>query len=154
MLTPAGPRVLEFNTRFGDPEIQAVLPRLADDLLTLLWAAAHGELAGWRLAVHPEPAVCVVIAAQGYPGPFGRGDVIALPAALPAGVTVLHAGTARDGRGALVTAGGRVLGVVAKAASLRAALDRAYAVCAEIRCPSKYYRRDIGARQLAREGPV
>jgi phosphoribosylamine--glycine ligase len=150
MLTPAGPSVLEFNTRFGDPETQAILPRLADDLLALLWAAAHGALAGWRLAVHPEPTVCVVIAARGYPGAYSRGDAIALPAALPDGVTVLHAGTAREADGRLVTAGGRVLSVVAQAPTLRAAVDRAYAACGEIGCAAKYYRRDIAARQLAR----
>ncbi len=154
MLTPAGPRVLEFNTRFGDPETQAILPRLADDLLALLWAAAHGALAGWRLGVHPEPAVCVVIAAQGYPGSYGRGDPIVLPDALPDGVTVLHAGTALAADGRLVTAGGRVLGVVVQAPTLRAAVDRAYGVCGEIGCTTKYYRRDIGARQLARSGPI
>ncbi len=154
MLTPDGPRVLEYNTRFGDPETQAVLPRLAGDVLALLWAAAHGGLAGWRLAIHPEPALCVVIAARGYPGPHPRGDAIGLPEPLPGGVTVLHAGTARGSDGRLVTAGGRVLGVVARAPTLAGAAAQAYAVCANIRCASKYYRRDIGARELARRGSI
>jgi phosphoribosylamine--glycine ligase len=152
MLTSAGPQVLEYNTRFGDPETQAVLPRVASDVLALLWAAARGELAGHRLAVKPEHALCVVIAAQGYPGAYAKGDVISLPAAaaLPPGTFITHAGTARNAGGELVTNGGRVLGVVALGATLREAADRAYAVCAQVRCASKYYRHDIGARQLAR----
>jgi phosphoribosylamine---glycine ligase len=149
MLTATGPQVLEYNTRFGDPETQAVLPRLATDLLALLWAAAQGRLGGFRLEVRPEHAICVVIAAQGYPGAYPKGDPITLPAPLPPEVAVLHAGTARNAAGELVTNGGRVLGVVALAPTLRAAADQAYAVCEEIRCASKYYRRDIGARQFA-----
>ncbi len=152
MLTPAGPQVLEYNTRFGDPETQAVLPRLETDVLALLWAAAVGNLAGIRLSVRPECALCVVVAARGYPGNYPTGDVIVLPpaAAIPPGVAVYHAGTARNAGGDLVTNGGRVLGVVALAPTLREAADRAYAVCAQIRCASKYYRNDIGARQLER----
>jgi phosphoribosylamine--glycine ligase len=150
MLTADGPKVLEFNTRFGDPETQAVVPRLATDLLALLWAAAAGNLAGFRLEVLPDHAICVVISARGYPGAYGSGDRIEIPAVLPAGVSILHAGTARDAAGHLVTSGGRVLGVTATAPSLRAAADRAYEACDSIRCASKYYRRDVGARQLRR----
>ena len=152
MLTPDGPKVLEFNTRFGDPETQAVLPRVESDLLGLLWAAAHGHLGGTPLVVRPEPAICVVVAARGYPGPYPRGDAIGLPpaAALPPQTQILHAGTARDAAGRLVTSGGRVLGVVAGGPTLRAAADRAYAACDSIACETKYYRRDIGARQMGR----
>jgi len=150
MLTSRGPRVLEFNTRFGDPETQAVLPRLETDLLRLLWSAARRSLAGFRLKVRPQSAICVVVAAQGYPGPYRSADPIDIPAAVPEGVVVLHAGTSRDAEGRLVTAGGRVLGVTAVADTLREAADRAYAACGQIRCSSKYYRTDIGARQLRR----
>jgi phosphoribosylamine--glycine ligase len=152
MLTARGPQVLEYNTRFGDPETQAVLPRLETDLLGLLWAAARGELAGFRLAVRPESALCVVVAARGYPGSYPKGDPIGLPppAGFPPQTSVLHAGTARDPSGRLVMNGGRVLGVVALGPTLRAAADRAYAVCDAISCPSKYYRRDIGGRQLSK----
>jgi phosphoribosylamine--glycine ligase len=150
MLTADGPKVLEFNTRFGDPETQAVLPRLATDLLGLLWAAATGTLAGFRLEVKREHAICVVIAAEGYPDTYASGDPITIPPTLPPGVTVYHAGTARDPQGRLVTSGGRVLGVTAVASSLRAAAAAAYGACASIGCDSKYYRRDIGARQLRR----
>jgi phosphoribosylamine--glycine ligase len=150
MLTADGPKVLEFNTRFGDPETQAVLPRLSTDLLALLWAASTRTLAGFGLQVRPEHAICVVISAAGYPGPYRSGDAIEIPKSLPEGVALLHAGTARDAAGRLVTAGGRVLGVTAVAPTLREAADRAYRACESIRCSSKYYRRDIGARQLRR----
>ncbi len=153
MLTPAGPSVLEYNTRFGDPETQAVLPRLATDVLALLWAAAGGQLAGFRLEVKPDYALCVVIAAKGYPDRYPKGDLIGLPvpASLPPGAFIYHAGTATNAAGQTVTAGGRVLGVTALAPTLRAAADQAYAVCDQVRCDSKYFRRDIGARQLNRQ---
>ena len=150
MLTPDGPSVIEYNARFGDPETQVVLPRLATDLLALLWAAARGQLAGTKLAVKPDHAICVVIAAKGYPDTYPKGDAIAFPSPLPAGVSILHAGTAKNSTGQVVTNGGRVLGVTALAPTLRAAADRAYAVCDQIECASKYFRRDIGARQLNR----
>ncbi len=150
MLTPTGPQVIEYNARFGDPETQAILPRIESDVLALLWAAARGELRGWRLAVRPEPAICVVIAARGYPGAFPKGDVIRLPAPaqLSPATSILHSGTARHAAGELVTNGGRVLGVVALGPTLRVARERAYAACAQVECASKYYRRDIGQRQL------
>ncbi len=153
MLTPTGPSVIEYNTRFGDPETQVVLPRLATDLLALLWAAATGQLAAvGPLAVKPDYALCVVIAAQGYPDKFPKGDAITFPpaSALPPATTIYHAGTATNATGQIVTNGGRVLGVTALAPTLRAAADRAYAACDQVQCASKYFRRDIGARQLNR----
>jgi phosphoribosylamine--glycine ligase len=152
MLTPTGPQVLEYNTRFGDPETQVVLPRLGCDVLELLWRAAQGQLQGFDLAVRPEHALCVVIAARGYPERYAKGDRIVLPAApeLPENVTIYHAGTARNALGELVTAGGRVLGVTAVAPSLRGAADAAYTACQHVTCATKVYRTDIGARQLNR----
>jgi len=150
MLTPTGPSVLEYNTRFGDPETQAVLPRIASDVLALLWAAAQGTLSGYRLDVKPVHTVCVVIAAKGYPEAYPKGDVIAFPTPLPKNVSIVHAGTARRADGQIVTAGGRVLGVTATASTLSAAAAAAYDVCARVQCASKYYRHDIGARQLRR----
>ena len=153
MLTPTGPSVIEYNTRFGDPETQVVLPRLATDLLELLWAAATDRLSAvGPLVVKSDYAVCVVIAARGYPDAYTKGDVITLPTptALPPATTIYHAGTARNAAGQLVTHGGRVLGVTALAPSLRAAADRAYAACDQVQCAAKYFRRDIGARQLNR----
>jgi phosphoribosylamine--glycine ligase len=151
MLTPQGPSVLEYYTRFGDPETQVVLPRLADDLLRTLWDAATGNLAAsGRAPERPEHALCVVIAAKGYPEAYPKGDVIHLPAALPGGVHVIHAGTSRNPAGQLVTNGGRVLGVTAIAPNLRAAATAAYAACDAIECATKVFRRDIGAKQLNR----
>jgi len=152
MLTPAGPSVIEYNARFGDPETQVVLPRLATDLLALLWAAARGELGGCKLAVKPDYALCVVVAAQGYPDRYTKGDVIEPPAprALPPATFIYHAGTAQNSAGQLTANGGRVLGVTALAPTLREAATRAYAACDQIRWANKYYRRDIGAKQLNR----
>jgi phosphoribosylamine---glycine ligase len=150
MLTPAGPSVLEYNTRFGDPETQVVLPRLATDLLALLWAAARGELHGFKLEVKRDYALCVVIAAKGYPDNYPKGDVITFPEKLPPQTVIIHAGTARDPAGQIVTNGGRVLGVTALGSTLHEAAARAYAACEKISCASKYYRRDIGARQFNR----
>ncbi len=151
MLTPQGPSVLEYNTRFGDPETQVVLPRVENDFLALLWAAARGELAGTRLTIKPDAAICVVIAARGYPDHFPKGDPISFPAHLPDHTTILHAGTKLDAQNRIVTNGGRVLGVTALAPSLAEAARRAYAACEQIQCASKYYRRDIGAKQLNRK---
>jgi phosphoribosylamine--glycine ligase len=150
MLTADGPKVLEFNTRFGDPETQAVLPRLETDTLSLLWAAATRTLGGFPLVVRPIHSICVVVSARGYPDKYPTGDGIEIPSPLPPGVRVLHAGTARNAEGRLVTAGGRVLGVTATGPTLREAAASAYAACESIGCSSKYYRRDIGARQLRR----
>jgi phosphoribosylamine--glycine ligase len=127
-----------------------VLPRIEDDLLAVLWAAARGTLAGTKLRFKPQHAICVVVAAKGYPDNYPKGDVLTLPSNLPPGVTILHAGTARNARGELVMNGGRVLGVTALAADLPTAARQAYAVCDAIGCAAKYYRRDIGARQLER----
>lgn len=150
MLTPDGPSVLEYNTRFGDPETQVVLPRIRSDVLGLLWAAARGTLARQRLEIDSRHALCVVIAASGYPERFVKGDAITLPATFPEGVAIFHAGTAKNAAGEIVTNGGRVLGVTAIAPTLQDAATLAYATCAKIECASKYYRRDIGARQLQR----
>ncbi len=155
MLTPDGPSVIEYNARFGDPETQAVLPRLATDVLELLWAAARGELAKIKLSVNPAYAICIILAARGYPDHYPKGDAITLPTAanLPPDSFIFHAGTAQAANGSTVTAGGRVLGVTALAPTLRKAAERAYAVCNQVQFASKYFRRDIGARQLNRLSP-
>lgn len=149
MLTRDGPKVLEFNTRFGDPETQVLLPRLASDPLALMWAAACGRLAEVGLHIRPEHALCVVLAAQGYPGNYPKGDPISLPTVVGNDEHIYHAGTAQKD-GVVVTNGGRVLGVTALAPTLEAAAARAYALCGKIAFASKYLRRDIGARQLHR----
>jgi phosphoribosylamine---glycine ligase len=153
MLTPSGPSVVEFNVRFGDPECQVLLPLLETDPVKLMWECANGTLDPAAARTRPAFAAAVVLAAEGYPAQPRAGDVITLPApsALPAGVDILHAGTARRADGAVVTNGGRVLDVVATAPTLRAALDAAYAACAQIKFAGAHYRRDIGARQLRRD---
>lgn len=150
ILTPGGMKVLEFNARFGDPETEAILPRLSSDLAPVLAACARGNLAGHDLSWKPEACVAVVLASAGYPGSYQTGFAIeGLEEAdrLP-GVTVFHAGTAlKDGR--VVTAGGRVLVVAGRGANLSAAFERAYAAAEAIRFEGKTYRRDIGSRFLA-----
>ena len=151
MIGRDGPRVVEFNCRFGDPECQVVMPRLADDLLPLLAAAARGEGLPAALAWKPDAAVCVVLTSGGYPGRYDTGLPITgveAAAALP-GVEIFHAGTARRD-GALVTAGGRVLGVHATGPDLRAAVDTAYAAADRIQFTGKHHRRDIAWRALQR----
>jgi phosphoribosylamine--glycine ligase len=151
MLTPTGPSVIEYNARFGDPETQVVIPRVKNDWLELLWKAARGQLAGTKLEVSDEFAVCVVIAARGYPDSFPKGDPITFPTTLPPSTFIYHAGTKRNQSGEIVTNGGRVLGVTALAPTLKAAADRAYQACEGVVCASKYFRRDIGAKQLNRQ---
>lgn len=150
MLTAAGPRVLEFNARFGDPETQVYLARLEDDLAELLLASATGRLAGRVLRWKPGAAVCVVMASAGYPGSSPKGlPIHGLDAAatLP-GVKVFHAGTAlKDGR--VVTNGGRVLGVTATGSDVAEARQRAYAAVAAIQFEGAQWRTDIGSKALA-----
>jgi phosphoribosylamine--glycine ligase len=150
MLTADGPQVLEYNTRFGDPETQVILPRLATDPLALMWAATQGTLPDVPVRINPDPAICVVVAARGYPGSYPKGEVINLPTTLPPDTWFVHAGTALNAQKQIISAGGRVLGVCASAPTLRAAADRAYAACDQLDFASKYFRRDIGARQLNR----
>ena len=153
MLTPAGPSVVEFNVRFGDPECQVLLPLLATDPIKILWDCANGALDPAACPLKPQYTAAIVLAAHNYPANPRLGDVITFPpaASLPPGVDILHAGTQRRADGAVVTSGGRVLSVVGTAATLRAALAAAYAVCAQIKFDGAHYRRDIAARQLARE---
>jgi phosphoribosylamine--glycine ligase len=151
MITREGPRVVEFNCRFGDPECQAILPRLDQDLLPLLEAVADGKglppALGWRA----DSSVCVVLASAGYPGRYETGRIIrgVEDAERLAGVTVFHAGTAaRDG--ALVTAGGRVLGVQALGADITEAIARAYGAVSRISFEGVHFRKDIGRKAIRR----
>jgi len=146
MMTSAGPSVLEFNVRFGDPETQAILPRLRSDVLELLWAATEqGGLDGVSLDWDPRTAVTLVMASAGYPERASHGDVITGVDEVPEDVFVTHAGTARDGRGRLVTAGGRVLNVTALGDDAAAARASAYAAAEMIEFEGRQLRRDIAA---------
>ena len=152
MLTRDGPKVLEFNCRFGDPETQAVLPLLEDDLAELMLAALDGRLAGRQVRVADGACCCVVMASAGYPGPYEKGKVIngLEIAGLRPRVKVFHAGTKLVGR-SIVTAGGRVLGVTATAGSLAEAVEEAYRAVALIRFEGAHFRTDIAAKALAGE---
>ena len=149
MLTADGPKLIEFNVRFGDPECQVILARLMDDLLPALMAVCDGELRTISLRFRPVAALGVVMAARGYPGSYAKHTPIGgldRAAALP-GVTVFHAGTdVRDGQ--LVSAGGRVLTLVGSAPSLQEARDAAYAAVAAVDWPEGFCRQDIGWRAL------
>ena len=150
MLTPEGPKVLEFNARFGDPETQVILPRLKTDLVEVMLAVAQGRLNEVELAWRDEWAVSVVLASAGYPGSYPKGleiSGIERAEALP-GVTVYHAGTTLDEQGVLRTSGGRVLNVTALGATFAQARERAYEGCDLIEFDGKMLRRDIGARAL------
>lgn len=152
MLTAQGPKVVEFNVRFGDPECQVLLPLLETDPVELMWDCAHGTLEPTQVRFKAGYAVIVVLAAKGYPGDYAKGEVICLPAetALEAGVQILHAGTQRADNGDILTHGGRVLGVVAQAESLPKAVEKAYRACDQVSFPSKYLRKDIAHRELKR----
>lgn len=148
-LTARGTRVVEFNARFGDPETQALLPLLRTPLATLLAAAAAGELAGQpELEWSDGAAVTVVLASQGYPEAPRSLDPLSIPE-LPAGVHTVHAGTALDDQGRLVSAGGRVLAVVGTGADLGEARELAYRGIERIGLDGSFYRRDIGAAAAA-----
>jgi phosphoribosylamine--glycine ligase len=152
MMTGDGPKVLEFNVRFGDPETQAILPRLRSDLLGLLErTTVAGGLEGVELDWAPEPAVTIVLASAGYPQSSSSGDVISGLDSIPDGVYVTHAGTACSTSGELVTAGGRVLNVTGLGADLADARAAAYAAAEEIDFEGKQMRRDI-AMKVAERG--
>jgi phosphoribosylamine--glycine ligase len=150
MMTPRGPMVLEFNCRFGDPETQPILMRLDSDIVDAFEASVDGRVSDGDFKWSADATCCVVVASGGYPGEFAKGKPISGldDAARVAGVKVFHAGTAKNAGGAFVTAGGRVLGVTARGASLDQAVERAYEACAKIRFEGMQYRKDIAARAL------
>jgi phosphoribosylamine--glycine ligase len=151
MITPSGPKLIEYNTRFGDPECQVLMMRLKDDLLVLLEAAADGQLAHMSARWRDDAALTVVMAAKGYPGAPEKGSVIrGLDEAARGGVEIFHAGTAeRDGK--IVATGGRVLSVTAAAATVGEAQRLAYQAVDRIDWPEGFCRRDIGWRAVERE---
>ena len=152
MLTKDGPKVIEYNCRFGDPETQAVLPLLETDLLTVMQAVTAGRLAEVEVKWSDKYSCCLVLASGGYPQSYKKGCVISgleggqLPGG---GAEVFHAGTKKLPDGTLVTNGGRVLGLSVTAGTLREAVDGAYAAAERIGFENMYFRRDIGARALA-----
>jgi phosphoribosylamine--glycine ligase len=151
MITEKGPRVLEFNARFGDPETQVIMARMRSDIVPVLQGVADGQLKETKIDWVKEPAVCVVLAAKGYPDAVDTGKPINGLDALDkaSDVVVFHAATAQKD-GALVTVGGRVLGVTALGANLDAAIERAYEAVGRISFDGMQYRKDIGQKALAR----
>jgi phosphoribosylamine---glycine ligase len=151
MMTTEGPKLLEFNVRFGDPETQAVLMRLESDLVEALCAVADAKLDTIQLKWADDPAVCVVMAAKGYPGSYPKGQVISgLEEAAKTGAVVFHAGTKRNADGEIVTNGGRVLGVTARGANIAEAVKNAYKAVKCIHWDGVQYRNDIAHRALER----
>ena len=149
MVEPSGaPYLLEYNCRFGDPEVQPILARIRSDLGAVLLGAARGEMPVGALAWDARVAVCVVVAAAGYPDAVRTGDPITGLDAVDGDVCVFHAGTARRADGQLISAGGRVLGVTALGLGVEQARARAYAAVDRIDLPGKQVRRDIGARPM------
>ena len=146
MLTKDGPKVIEYNCRFGDPETQVVLPLLKTDLLTVMQAVTEERLADCPVTFSDGAAACVILASEGYPGSYQKGFPIRIPDDLNA--EIFTAGV-KETDGQLVTSGGRVLGVTATAPTLKEALQKAYAAAEQIRFENVYYRRDIGKRALA-----
>jgi phosphoribosylamine--glycine ligase len=146
--------LIEYNVRFGDPECQVLMPRMKDDLLTLMLATANGELEKSSVRWNDEVAITVVLANQGYPGKYQSGAEIRgiERANAVEGVTVFHAGTKSDG-GKILSNGGRVLNVTATGKTVTEARERAYKAIALIDWPEGFYRKDIGWRAIAREQP-
>ena len=147
MIADGAPRLVEYNVRFGDPEAQVLAMRLGAQLLDALHACATGRLADARVTFADDNALTVVVAAAGYPDAVQRGEAIGLPAIDDPRVAIFHAGTKLDGE-RLVSNGGRVLGVTARAPSLAAARDLAYAAVAGVDWPGGFHRTDIGWRAL------
>jgi len=151
MLTENGPKTLEFNVRFGDPECQPLMQRLKSDLGEVLLAAAEKRLDGVQLEWDARTSLCVVVTSDGYPGTFEKGQPIGgLADVEAAGATVFHAGTAQQD-GVLVNSGGRVLGITALGESVSSAQKTAYAALQKLDWPGGFYRKDIGYRAIARE---
>ena len=150
MMSPDGPRLLEYNVRMGDPETQPLMHRLDCDFAELLTLTARGELGTAHLQFHPDPSICVVLASGGYPGKFDVGyPVTGVQQAESIGATVFHAGTRLQGD-QLVNSGGRVLGVTASGPDLPSAIDRVYSAVALISYETIQFRRDIGQKGLKR----
>lgn len=152
MITAEGPKLIEYNARFGDPECQVLMMRLASDLVPLLLASIDGTLGDQKPRWHEDAALTIVMAAKGYPGPYEKGTVIKGldKAALMEGVEIFHAGTRSTPAGEVLAHGGRVLNIAATGKSVTAAQARAYAAIREIDWPQGFCRSDIGWRAIRR----
>ena len=150
MLTQDGPKVLEFNVRFGDPETQVILPLVGQDLVPILIASAKGAELPEKLIMKDEFAMVVVLASAGYPGSYPKGEKIEVPQNLPPSSSLIHAGTDLSDDGSILSSGGRVMGAVGVGSTLEDAKEAAYRLCESVDFPSKFYRKDIGHREFSR----
>ena len=150
MLTSNGPKVLEFNVRFGDPETQVILPLVNQDLVPVLIQSARGEALPAKLEIKNQSAMIVVLASKGYPESYPTGEVISPPEDATENTQLIHAGTKLNEQGQVISAGGRVLGAVAWGENLEQARDRAYELCDKVHFTSKYFRKDIGHKEFSR----
>lgn len=148
MLTKDGPKTLEFNVRFGDPETQVVIPRMESDLFKVFWACTEGQLGNLKLEWKKDTSVCIVMAAPGYPLTYEKGIPINLPESLSQGEVIFHAGTSLSPDGKLYSSGGRVLGVTACGKDLKEARLLGYSLVEKISFPKAHYRKDIGIKGL------
>ena len=149
MLTQNGPKILEYNVRFGDPETQVMFPLVEDDLIALLYASATNQSLPDSIKLSSDKCMTVVIASQGYPGDYPKGDLISFPSALPKKTDIIHAGTALK-EGKIYSNGGRVLSVTSQDGTILKAKEKIYSVCEAIDYDNKYYRRDIAHREIKR----
>ena len=147
MLTKHGPKVIEYNCRFGDPETQVVLPLLESDLVDIMFATRNGTLAETEVKFSSGAACCVIMASQGYPEKYEKGYEISLPNPEPSDTEIYVAGAKLED-GKLLSNGGRVLGVTAKAADLQSAVDKAYNAVKLVHFGNAFYRNDIGQKAL------
>ncbi len=150
MITKQGPKVVEFNVRFGDPECQVLMPLLQSDALELLNDVANAKLNSANVKIKDEFAAVVVVCAEGYPDNYRKGDVITFPSEIAADSYIIHSGTKLNDAGEIITNGGRVLGMTATGKTLQDALDKAYLLCKNTSFKGGFYRRDIAHKQLAR----
>ena len=151
MLTQNGPKILEYNVRFGDPETQVMFPLVEDDLIALLYASATNQSLPDSIKLSSDKCMTVVIASQGYPGDYPKGDLISFPSELPEKTNIIHAGTALK-EGKVYSNGGRVLSVTSQDETISKAKEKIYSVCKAIDYDNKYYRRDIAHREIKRLG--
>ena len=150
MLTSNGPKVLEFNVRFGDPETQVILPLLNEDLVPILIQSAQGGELPRKLEIKNQSAMIVVLASKGYPESYPKGEVISQPKSAPKNSQLIYAGTELNEQQEIISAGGRVLGAVGWGENLEQARDRAYELCDKVYFSSKYFRKDIGHKEFSR----
>jgi len=149
MITSGGPKVLEFNCRFGDPEVQAILPLVETDLVELMMASIEGRVRDVSLKLRDDAAVCVVMSSGGYPGSYEKGKIIHGLDEVDSDILVFHAGTRLEKK-KLITSGGRVVGVTAVGRNIKSAIEKVYKAVGKITFDGAYYRRDIGYRALKR----